>query len=196
MGMNKDSGLETPPTKDSGLETPPTKDSGLETPPTSNKDSGLETPPTKDSGLETSPTSDKDSGLETPSTSEVVERYYWKAVSFLVVLILVGSGFWGVRRFAPAVFLGKPDLIAVPNEERSHSQTPETLASSTPELLNINTASTKELQTLPNIGSQMAQRIVDYRKQHGRFDSVDALQNVKGIGAKTLEKLRPFVDAK
>ena len=188
--MNKDSGLETPPTSN--------KDSGLETPPTSDKDSRLETPPTsnKDSGLETSPTSDKDSRLETPSTSEVVERYYWKAVSFLVVLILVGSGFWGVRRFAPAVFLGKPDLIAVPNEERPHSQTPETLASSTPELLNINTASTKELQTLPNIGPQMAQRIVDYRKQHGRFASVDALQNVKGIGAKTVEKLRPFVDAK
>ena len=138
----------------------------------------------------------KDSGLQTPPTSEVVERYYWKAVTFLVILILVGSGFWGVRRFAPAVFLGKPDLIAVPNEERPQIQTIETLASKKPELLNINTASTKELQILPNIGPQMAQRIVDYREQHGTFDSVDALQNVKGIGTKTLEKLRPLVDAK
>jgi comEA protein len=138
----------------------------------------------------------KDSGLETPPTSDVIERHYWKAVTFLVILILVGSGFWGVRRFAPAVFLGKPDLIAVPNEERPHSQTTETLASSKPELLNINTASTKELQTLPNIGPKMAQRIIDYRKQYGMFTNVDALQNVKGIGAKTLEKLRPFVDAK
>ena len=174
------------------------KDSGLETPPTLNRDSGLDTSPTsnKDSGLETPPTLNKDSGLETSPTSDVVERYYWKAVTFLVILILVGSGFWGVRRFAPAVFLGKPDLIAVPNEERPQTQTIETLAPSTPELLNINTASTKALQTLPNIGPQMAQRIVDYRKQHGTFDSVDALQNVKGIGAKTLEKLRPFVDAK
>ena len=55
------------------------------------------------------------------NVSDAVERHYWKAVNFLVILILVGSGFWGVRRFAPAVFLGKPDLIAVPNEE--HSQT-------------------------------------------------------------------------
>ena len=138
----------------------------------------------------------KDSGLETPPTSDAVERHYWKAVTFLVILILVGSGFWGVRRFAPAVFLGKPDLIAVPNEERPQSQTTETLAPSTPELLNINTASAEELQTLPNIGVQMAQRIVDYREQHGKFASMEALQNVKGIGAKTLEKLRPFVDAK
>ena len=138
----------------------------------------------------------KDSGLETPPTSDAVERHYWKAVNFLVILILVGSGFWGVRRFAPAVFLGKPDLIAVPNEERPQSQTTETLAPSTPELLNINTASVEELQTLPNIGVQMAQRIVNYREQHGKFASMEALQNVKGIGAKTLEKLRPFVDAK
>ena len=128
--------------------------------------------------------------------SDAVERHYWKAVTFLVVLILVGSGFWGVRRFAPAVFLGKPDLIAVPGEERPQNQTTETLTPSTPELLNINTAAAEELQTLPNIGVQMAQRIVDYRTQHGKFANVDALQNVKGIGAKTLEKLKPFVDAK
>ena len=130
------------------------------------------------------------------NVSDAVERHYWKAVNFLVILILVGSGFWGVRRFAPAVFLGKPDLIAVPNEERPQNDATETLAPSTPELLNINTASAEELQTLPNIGVQMAQRIVDYREQHGKFTSVEALQNVKGIGAKTLEKLRPFVDAK
>ena len=138
----------------------------------------------------------KDSGLETPPTSDAVERHYWKAVNFLVILILVGSGFWGVKRFAPAVFLGKPDLIAVPNEERPQNQTTETLAPSTPELLNINTASAEELETLPNISAQMAQRIVAYREQHGEFASVEVLQNVKGIGAKALEKLRPFVDAK
>ena len=127
---------------------------------------------------------------------DAIERHYWKAVTFLVILILVGSGFWGVRRFAPAVFLGKPDLIAVPDEERPQNQTTEILIPSKPELLNINTASAEELQTLPNIGVQVAQRIVDYRTQHGKFANVDALQKVKGIGAKTLEKLRPLVDTK
>ena len=130
------------------------------------------------------------------NVSDAVERHYWKAVTFLVILILVGSGFWSVRRFAPAVFLGKPDLIAVPEEERPQNQTTEILTPNKSKLLNINTASAEELQILPNIGVQMAQRIVDYRTQHGRFDSVDALQNVKGIGAKTLEKLKPLVDVK
>ena len=39
----------------------------------------------------------------------------------------------------------------------------------------------------------MAQRIVYYRSEYGKFENVDALQNVKGIGEKTLEKLRPFI---
>ena len=128
------------------------------------------------------------------SVSDALERHYWKAVIFLLVLILAGTGFWGLRRFAPTMFLGKPDLIAVPNE--AHNQATKPLVSDKPALLNINTASVEELQTLPNIGERMAERIVDYRTQHGKFDSVDALQNVKGIGVKTLEKLRPFVDAK
>ena len=130
------------------------------------------------------------------SVSGAIERHYRKAVTFLVILILAGTGFWGLRRFAPAVFLGKPDLIVVPDEERSQSQAAKPLAPDKPALLNINTASAEELQTLPNIGAEMAQRIVDYRSQNGNFTSVDTLQNVKGIGAKTLEKLRPFVDAK
>lgn len=124
------------------------------------------------------------------SVSDVVERHYWKAVTFLVILILAGTGFWGVRRFAPAVFLGKPDLIADPNDQQSQ------VTPSKSTLLNINTASAEELQTLPNIGAKMAQRIIDYRSQNGNFDSVDALRKVEGIGAKTLEKLRPFIDIK
>ncbi len=124
--------------------------------------------------------------------SDTIERHYWKAVIFLVILILVGTGFWGVRRFAPAVFLGKPDLIVAPNGERQQSR----VIPDKPALLNINTASAEELQNLPNIGARMAEKIIDYRSQNGNFTSVDALQNVKGIGAKTLEKLKPFVDAK
>ena len=125
----------------------------------------------------------------------VVERHYWKAVTFLVILILVGTGFWGVRRFAPTLFLGEPDLIAVPNTERPQDGTTKSSLPNKPALLNINTASAEELQTLPNIGERMAKRIIDYRTQHGDFASVDALQNVRGIGPKTLEKLKPFIDA-
>lgn len=57
--------------------------------------------------------------------------------------------------------------------------------------LNINTATKDELVALNGIGPAKAQAILDYRKANGPFKSVDDLRNVKGIGAKRLEKLRP-----
>jgi competence protein ComEA len=56
--------------------------------------------------------------------------------------------------------------------------------------VNINTATKEELDALKGIGPVKAQAIVDYRKEHGPFKSVDDLKNVKGIGDKTLESLR------
>jgi competence protein ComEA len=58
--------------------------------------------------------------------------------------------------------------------------------------VNINTASKKELDALPGIGEVLAQRIINYRSANGPFRSVDDLTKVKGIGAKTLEKLKPY----
>ena len=60
-------------------------------------------------------------------------------------------------------------------------------------LLNINTAGSDELQTLKGVGPVTAQRIIDYRNQIGRFDNVDQLLEVKGIGEKTLAKFRDQV---
>lgn len=59
--------------------------------------------------------------------------------------------------------------------------------------LNINTASTAELLSLPGIGRTLAERIVKHREQAGRFTAVDDLQSVKGINRKKFEKLKPFI---
>ena len=61
-------------------------------------------------------------------------------------------------------------------------------------LLNINTAGSDELQTLKGVGPVTAQRIIDYRNQIGRFDNVDQLLEVKGIGEKNAGEIpRPSV---
>lgn len=56
--------------------------------------------------------------------------------------------------------------------------------------VNINTASSAQLDTLPGIGPAYAGRIIDYRNSHGGFKSIDEIKNVKGIGDKTFEKFR------
>lgn len=60
-------------------------------------------------------------------------------------------------------------------------------------LVNINTASAEELQTLPKVGPVLAASIISWREQYGGFSSVDELDQVSGIGPATLEALRPLV---
>ena len=60
-------------------------------------------------------------------------------------------------------------------------------------VIDINRATPEALERLPHIGPAVARRIVDDRTRNGPFKRVDDLKRVKGIGEKTLEKVRPFV---
>lgn len=84
--------------------------------------------------------------------------------------------------FVPEVT--RPVVVNVVSEE----------ASSSPEWpVNLNTATLEQLDTLPGIGPVTAQAILDYREENGPFTSVEELEQVYGIGEKTLEKLRDSV---
>lgn len=63
-------------------------------------------------------------------------------------------------------------------------------------IININTATSTQLQTLNGIGDTYARRIIEYREANGGFDSIDELINVKGIGEKRLENIRPYITLK
>ena len=80
---------------------------------------------------------------------------------------------------------------AVGGAESSAATTPG--AGSSSELVNINTASAAELQTLSGIGPSMAQSIIDERTQNGAFASVDDLMRVSGIGEKKLAKIKDCI---
>ena len=60
-------------------------------------------------------------------------------------------------------------------------------------VVDLNTATAADLEALPGVGPATAQAILDYRRQHGRFRSVDELLEVRGIGPAKLSQLRPHV---
>ena len=59
--------------------------------------------------------------------------------------------------------------------------------------VNLNTAGVEQLATLPRVGPVLAQRIVDWRAEHGNFRRVEELDAVDGVGPKMLAALLPLV---
>lgn len=72
---------------------------------------------------------------------------------------------------------GKSDSDAIPEAEK----------------VNINTASAEELTSISGIGTVTAKNIIEYREQNNGFLDIEELINVKGIGKKTFEKLKPYI---
>jgi competence protein ComEA len=58
------------------------------------------------------------------------------------------------------------------------------------EKVNLNTATIEQLQTLPGIGPAMAKRVIEYRTKVGKFNKIEELINVKGIGEKRFQKIK------
>lgn len=62
-----------------------------------------------------------------------------------------------------------------------------------PQKIDINRAEGWLLSALPEIGEKLAQRIIDYRQQNGRFRRIDEIARVAGIGEKTYQKIKPLI---
>jgi competence protein ComEA len=95
---------------------------------------------------------------------------------------------------AVAVVLASPLLPAVGGPEWPSAVQQQN--QNEPERIDVNTATAEELQSVPGIGETLAKRIVEFREEHGPFEKVDDLLNVRGIGVASLDKLRPFLSIK
>ncbi|NLY71505.1 MAG: hypothetical protein GX076_07505 [Clostridiales bacterium] len=59
--------------------------------------------------------------------------------------------------------------------------------------VNLNTANSIQLQQLRGVGPSTAEKIIEYRNKHGRFNKIEDIMNVSGIGEKTFENLKNFI---
>lgn len=94
-----------------------------------------------------------------------------------------------------AYILSDGDKIYVPNKndenEIYNTTTVENeVSSKEQESININTATLEELTELPGIGEATANKIIEYRKQNGKFETIEDIKNVPGIGDSKFENLK------
>ncbi|HXV76423.1 MAG TPA: helix-hairpin-helix domain-containing protein [Candidatus Polarisedimenticolaceae bacterium] len=80
-------------------------------------------------------------------------------------------------------------VAAAPSGSADSTETPRPPAAK----IDLNQATQEQLESIPGIGPALAKRILDFRTKEGKFLRVDDLLKVRGIGEKSLEKLRPYV---
>lgn len=84
--------------------------------------------------------------------------------------------------------------VIVPLKGKAGSVGTAEIPGAAPQPVHLNSATLEELDTLPGVGPVTAQKILDYRTEHGAFSSVDELDSVPGIGPARLAELRKLVD--
>ena len=85
------------------------------------------------------------------------------------------------------------DTVVNDNEYRNENNTLNEPESNNDNKININTADLSELDSLPGFGQVTAQKIIEYRQEHTRFNSIEELMNIKGIGEKKFNNVKDHI---
>lgn len=94
---------------------------------------------------------------------------------------------------AETVFDGQKIMIGAKGDSKESGGETESSSYAEEEKININTADSVELQSIPGIGPSKAERIIEYRESEGRFKTIDDIKNISGIGNKTFESIKEYI---
>lgn len=99
-----------------------------------------------------------------------------------------------MTRILTAVLLMTTLAAAIPTSAQETTRTPRARATApTGAPLDLNLATSEQLEALPGIGAATAKRILEYRQKSGGFKKSEELMNVRGIGEKNFLSLKPFI---
>lgn len=116
-------------------------------------------------------------------------------VLFLVAGLLLGMGVWWFRSDVQPLPIIREEAPESFDISRQSAEADEADFMQSPVFpISINRSTIRELENIPGIGPVTARRIVDFRNQSGPFRSLEDLLEVQGIGRKTLEKMKPYIE--
>lgn len=100
----------------------------------------------------------------------------------------------GAKIYVPAK--GEESVEANSQEEKTTKNTKDIVQNkeTKSKKININTATEEELDTLPGIGQATAQKIIEYRKENGKFSKIEDIKDVSGIGDSKFEKIKDLIE--
>lgn len=113
---------------------------------------------------------------------------------FLLVVIIFLSGYIVYsQKSEPVKFEPAPRNLVNSNNNVAVADKSENIENKSTQIININTASLEDLDTLPGIGEKTAQKIIDYRKSNGSFKTKEAIMDVSGIGESKYSQIKDLI---
>lgn len=111
-----------------------------------------------------------------------MKKTQWILISITAVFFFILIGIFVGRNTAGP-------YIPIDSTKETISQTQSQLDGK----IDINTATTEQLQLIPGIGPSIADRIIEYRTENGGFKTIEEIQNVNGIGEKKFNEMKPYI---
>lgn len=99
----------------------------------------------------------------------------------------------GIKIYIPSLQEKTENALNQNNELNISSKINENISSNSIQKININTATQEQLDTLPGIGQSTALKIIEYRKENGKFKKIEDIKQIKGIGEAKFNKLKDLI---